>query len=189
MGGGGDVVENSDGTYLSYKDGSNNDIYDYMFGNDWDDGDLIIEKDEDSLNGVFNYSRYKIFHYCLFVENALDKDGDGHCGLSDFGENTFLVATDNWKQVMAKYTSWLSGWITPYSNKKTMHAALFMHELGHNFELSYEDGLINIDSEGYTPYGYFSCMNYYYLFSCTDYTSNEWATLDTKFYYEYSIKD
>ena len=183
MGGGGDVVaKNSDGTYLKYTNGSNNDVYDYMFGNGWDNGDQKIHHYDDTFNGHFNFSRFRIFHYSLFVSNALDEDGDKHCGISDYGANTFLVGTDNWKQVTAKYTSWLSGWIAPYLNKKTMEATLFMHELGHNFELEYKDGLIDIDGEGYTPYGSFSCMNYYYLFSCTDYTSNEWDSLDTDFY-------
>ena len=67
----------------------------------------------------------------------------------------------------------------PYINEATMHGAQFMHELGHNLDLKYDGWFLD---EAYHPFWHHSCMNYYYFSSYTDYTDEEWDSLELDFY-------
>ncbi len=178
MGEGGEEVEESEGIYLNKEEvGPNNDILD----NKWGNGGYRNSTTRHYEYGPDNHfieERLFIFHYSLFIKNALDDGGDEILGIASVNDDDFLVSYGNSKEKWREYIPFGYN-IAPYINPRTMHATIFMHELGHNLGLRYAGGISFTDSEeGYLPYFHHSCMNYYYIFSITDYTTEEWDDIN-----------
>jgi hypothetical protein len=107
------------------KPGDNNDFLDIKWGNNWDtNNDNKVNIGSDNLNGNFDPDRWKVFHYCLFVDVAWHDKSVGGTGERK-GDDLFLGVT--------KLKSWSS-------EDNGQIAKTFIHELGHNFDLDDNTG-------------------------------------------------
>jgi hypothetical protein len=159
MGGGEEVTPHKDVTESDATSGDYNDMYDY--------------KDK-----YFDYThRWGIFHYALFAHNTgAGTWGLGSLGVSEGGgggnpPNTgddILIGEGNWKKYIPESVQ---------GDDDYIQAIIFMHELGHNLGLYYGGGIkYEGSTDGWNPLGPVSCMNYYYIYSLLDYSSDEWSS-------------
>jgi len=182
------------GISLDLRDGADNDIADYKWGQGWDIGSRINKVDygilsdtqppyfkprhDDNLHGYFDINRFHIYRYCLIATDAIEDDGTHHMGKGD--ANNIIIG--DWSST--RFIQWIAFFIPAVGphvgDEDHQHAALFMHELGHTLGLSWLGGtILPTLNEGYDPYSHPSCMNYAYILDLPDYTQDEWNDLDT----------
>ena len=149
-------VKNPDGTtgirlHLNYSNGIriNNPALGYFDSNGnyvWDDYDVI-------KSSYFTPSRYSTHHYCLFIKDIGDPNGQplGWSGISRNGARFEAGASDFIVALGGNY--W---WNYPNSKEyKWTQAGTFTHELGHQLGLKHG----GVDHVNYKP-NLLSVMNY-----------------------------
>ncbi len=185
--GGGEEITEKDKTAFYLKEGDNEDFWDYKWGNGWkkkNNGDIIPGTDPH-----FSLNRWGKFHYCLFANDADNNDSSvlnptgPHMGVSR--DDEFIIGDNNWHKEVPDIIDEIfelpaSAVLCPKEDSSTVQAAIFMHELGHNFDLKYTGGWqVGSSDEGYDPDGPVICMNYYYILSEVKYTNSGWDEVQT----------
>ncbi|MDG6226072.1 MAG: hypothetical protein QCI82_11250 [Candidatus Thermoplasmatota archaeon] len=165
--------------------GNNNDIYDIKWGNNWSisykeytDSTYNIYTWYQGDNPQFNFSRFRIFYYCV-IDEQLETDDNSIQNII-FRTHLGMPVKNNYETFcISRGHPLLNNGITEDLNV----GGVFMHELGHCLGLDRD----NEGFHGYDENGSKTCMNYKYILNTIDYSCQEWNEINLLTKSDYTI--